>query len=439
MLTEDYQNNLTEREQKGYTILAKSNPKSVKEDVYLIPSQTTRKKYLIRKVNDSWICECPDFTYRKVVCKHIFCLIFWLRIKEKLKTKMIYPLTVCQFCNSNNLVKNGNRKNSYGNKQRYLCKNCNHTFVADKGFLRLKGNPQIITATLDLYFKGISLRKISDHIKQFYGISITYVTVYNWISKFVKLMTEYVDKLDPHLSDIWHADEQMVKVNGKWKWSWNIIDEQTRFLIANEITNGRDISEARKVFREAKENTSTIPEMIVTDGLHSYKKAIKKEYSSWKLPRTTHIRLRTIREKPNNNLIERFHNTFRERDKTIRGFKKTNNNITNGFQIYYNFVRGHQGLNGLTPAQLSGIDLNLNGNRWLGLIDKSINDSTPKKPKSRISRARKSYILRVFDEKGNEIDCKLEGLKKEFQDYYKAMEFIEFYKQLHPRWRFEIQ
>ena len=35
----------------------------------------------------------------------------------------------------------------------------------------MRYDPKIITITLDLYFKGSSLRKISDHLKQFYDLA----------------------------------------------------------------------------------------------------------------------------------------------------------------------------------------------------------------------------------------------------------------------------
>ena len=39
----------------------------------------------------------------------------------------------------------------------------------------------MITITLDLYFKGLSLRKISDHLEQFNGVEVNFSTVYTWL------------------------------------------------------------------------------------------------------------------------------------------------------------------------------------------------------------------------------------------------------------------
>ena len=40
--------------------------------------------------------------------------------------------------------------------------------------------------------------------------------------------------------------------------------------------------------------------------------------------------------------------------------------------IYYNFIGPHIGLDGKTPAEEAGIDLNLGSNKWLDLLKKSL-------------------------------------------------------------------
>jgi hypothetical protein len=45
--------------------------------------------------------------------------------------------------------------------------------------------------------------------------------------------------------------------------------------------------------------------------------------------------------------------------------------FNNGFKAFYNHIRPHQALNGKTE-QVAGIDLQLGRNRWMGMIQKSI-------------------------------------------------------------------
>jgi len=39
-----------------------------------------------------------------------------------------------------------------------------------------------------------------------------------------------------------------------------------------------------------------------------------------------------------------------------------------GLQTYYNYLRPHQGIGGLTPAEMACIQIDLTGNRWMMMI-----------------------------------------------------------------------
>jgi transposase-like protein len=355
---------------RGYSILAKGDePIILNEEEFLVPSQSSNKKYKVTKI-DGWSCECEDFKYRKIMCKHIYAVEFLLKLRRKVDNDEnlefvdeISEKISCHFCKSENIVRNGFIRNKKENKQRFFCKSCKKTFYKYIEFNYIR-NPKIITLAFDLYFKGLSLRKITDTLNQFFGVKIHHETVRRWLMKFTDAMNEYTNQFTPKVSEAWHVDEQVIKSKGKQKWLWNCLDETTRFLIANNITDERTIPEAREIFQKAKETAKVKPEFIVTDGLQSYKDAILKEFHSWRKPVVSHVRLESIRSRrANNNEIERFHGTFRERDKTVRGFKGQEKVFVDGFRIYYNFIRKHQGLNGVTPSQKANLDLNLNRNR----------------------------------------------------------------------------
>lgn len=98
--------------------------------------------------------------------------------------------------------------------------------------------------------------------------------------------------------------------------------------------------------------------------------------------RTKHARLPSIGEHPNNNIVERLHGTIREPNKVQRGLKEGSSiNIAEGHKVFYNFLRGHMGLDGEnTPAQKAGVKLNLGENKWMELIkqaSKSLSGTNP--------------------------------------------------------------
>jgi transposase-like protein len=153
-----------------------------------------------------------------------------------------------------------------------------------------------------------------------------------------------------------------------------LLDHETRFLIASEVTKHRNIEDARKVLQEAKQVANgQKPDFITTDKLPAYKQAVTKEFYTAKKPRTQHVKLKNIREGTNNNVVERLHGTIRERTKVMRGLDndKTAQKMMDANRIYYNYLRPHQALNGKTPAEKAGIDLRLEGNKWESLVRRS--------------------------------------------------------------------
>lgn len=69
----------------------------------------------------------------------------------------------------------------------------------------------------------------------------------------------------------------------------------------------------------------------------------------------------------NNNKMERLNGEFRDREKVMRGVKKQDSVIFDGSQIYHNYIRLHMALDGKTPADVCGIQVN-GKNKWKTLI-----------------------------------------------------------------------
>ncbi len=62
---------------------------------------------------------------------------------------------------------------------------------------------------------------------------------------------------------------------------------------------------------------------------------------------------------------------IRDREKTMRGLKKMDTPIMKGYQIYHNYIRTHEGLNGKTHSHKCGNEIDGN-NKWKTLIENSI-------------------------------------------------------------------
>jgi transposase InsO family protein len=74
----------------------------------------------------------------------------------------------------------------------------------------------------------------------------------------------------------------------------------------------------------------------------------------------------------NNNKMERLNGEVRDREKTMRGLKKMDTPILKGYQLYHNYIREHEALDGETPAEKCGIKIQGN-NSWKTLIENASN------------------------------------------------------------------
>jgi putative transposase len=259
----------------------------------------------------------------------------------------------------------------------------------------MKCSPEIITLSLDLHFKACSLRQISDHLHQFYGVETNPSTIMRWIRRYTELMTEYTNELVPDVSDKWHADETTENSNGKMRWQWNLMDHRSRFLIASRLTKSRREVDARNLFLDGLDRAQKAPSIVVTDGLTSYSNALN---GTLRYRSTRHVSKPRFIDKANNNRIERLHGTMRDRTKVMRGFDSdaTANDAMQGYQVFYNHIRPHQGLEGLTPGQAANVDLPLGRNRWKSLIELSAESrSCPPKEIEDNSKYRKHAAIGV--------------------------------------------
>jgi hypothetical protein len=65
--------------------------------------------------------------------------------------------------------------------------------------------------------------------------------------------------------------------------------------------------------------------------------------------------------------MKRMSGEIRDREKTLRGLKRKRTPIPSGYQIFHNFIRPHEALNGKMPSEACEIQIDGN-NKWLTLI-----------------------------------------------------------------------
>jgi len=146
--------------------------------------------------------------------------------------------------------------------------------------------------------------------------------------------------------DTWRADEIFVKFSGNMKYLFSLMDDETRYWIAQEVANTKDKHDARGLFAKGKE-------------------AFNREF--YTNPQSKHINAIKLDGDMNNSKMERINGEIRDREKVMRGLKSTETPIIAGYQIFHNYMRPHEGLDSKTPAGACGIKVE-GDNKWITLI-----------------------------------------------------------------------
>ena len=360
------------REEKGRMIAEKPNQiQRMDERFYKVASQNGHGMYdVIQRENGSWICNCLDCHYRQVRCKHIIAVQISLELRSKVhENTVIQPVTisVCVACGSSHLKKFGVRHNKCADIQRFCCLDCAKTFSVNIGFERMKHSPQAITTAMQMYFSGESLRNTAKTLRLI-GAQVSHQTVYNWIEKYTALMEKYLDKITPNVSDTWRADELFLKVKGNMKYLYALMDDQTRFWIAQEVAETKFTADLKPLFRLGKKIAHKQPKTLITDGAPNFHEAFKDEFWTNKAEnRPEHIHEIQLAGKVHNNKMERMNGEIRDRERVMRTLEKADTPILEGYQIFHNYIRPHQALQGKTPAEAAGIEVQ-GENKWVTII-----------------------------------------------------------------------
>jgi transposase-like protein len=155
-----------------------------------------------------------------------------------------------------------------------------------------------------------------------------------------------------------------LKIEGENLWFWDIIDSETRYLLASHISTTRTTRDAKALIERATEKAGKIPKVVITDKLAAYLGGVKLTFGA----DTKHSPAKKLAISGGTQLIERFHGTLKARTEMMKGLKtrKSARLILDGYLVFYNFLRPHEGLKGKTPAEEAGIKFPYKN--WLDIV-----------------------------------------------------------------------
>lgn len=295
---------------------------------------------------------------------------------------------ICPKCSSKEITKRGIRYTKRREEiQKYFCKGCKHRFVIDSPFFRMRNQDLIITQTMDMYYSGMSFRKIADHLKRFFPKGVCHSTIYRWILRYVPIMENFTDKQEIKAGWQLQGDEveykrriSHTKRGVAREFFIDVIDIESRFIVSSQYAKDRTTPILNKVYGKAKQKVGNQVKVISTDGLVGYPRVIRKTFAykpqATRNPKIIHQIIKS--DSGNFNFkIERFHNTLRERTKVMRGFHgciTSAQTLMKGYEIYYNWIRNNLVLEGQTPSQIAVPNVQIeNKNGWLELIQRGYN------------------------------------------------------------------
>ena len=273
----------------------------------------------------------------------------------------------CKYCLSETVKPAGSMRG----KKMVKCLGCGKRFIDNNNLPSMRVNKHAIVTAMSMYFEGLSARKVSRQLESIYGEKVSQVTVWKWVRKYSTLVSEYVKTLSPQLGGKWHHDETVIRCEAQNQWFWEMIDEDTRFLVASHLSETRTLEDTIAVFRQAIMTAKSRPQALFVDGSMQYDAAFNHVfYSRYKVSKVELVKRIGIRSRETNNIVERLHETVKERMRPMRGFKNQDSarEILSGYVVDYNFARPHLALKGKTPAEQAGIEVK----GWKSLIENAI-------------------------------------------------------------------
>lgn len=303
---------------RGLALLARGGMiKRFSRNTFLVRSSDLQHWYRVNWTGRRWLCNCKDHSKRSKSCKHVYAVLFLSRLPQILLANFQAKDVTCPECHSDNLTRKGLIHHKEYAAQRFRCKDCKHLFEdKDESIAGLKGNPQLIVAACDLFFKGLSLRVIEDFLKKTYQVQVSYPTIHRWVHRMIQRLSRLEKEHSLPAGSRWHIDETIVKVKGEPQYLWNVLDAETRLLLASELTSGRSAQDAKRVIEKALKRAEKPPEEIVTDGLSSYHVVLSNNDLHIK-----HIQGPSFSDPINNQLVERLNGTVKSRTRGFRGLE----------------------------------------------------------------------------------------------------------------------
>jgi transposase-like protein len=230
-----------------------------------------------------------------------------------------------------------------------LAKQAPVTPLNDDRINKMKTPAKQIASALGMYYSGMSLDAIQQQFKQDHNVDMSESNYWNWVKRFTREAIKQAEGFNPKVGDTWVADETYMKLGKRKVYFWDILDSDTRYLLASHVSFTRGARDARELMEKAAKTAGKTPKTVITDKLKSYITGIEDAFGA----DAKHRQGGPFNIENNTNLIERFHGTLEQRTKVFKKYNSISDIrlLTGGWLINYNFFNQHEGCGNIPPAQ----------------------------------------------------------------------------------------
>jgi transposase-like protein len=257
---------------------------------------------------------------------------------------------LCKHCGSARIRKYG----FVEGLQTYYCNDCKRKFRADDRLFRMKTPYLQVASALEDYFFGNSINNIRDSFNLKYGSTPpSSKTVYGWITKFTDEAVIYFNDYHPRVGPVWIASETIAAVSGKHYGCLDIVDRDTHFLIATQLSVNRGTIDMKNLLVQAVDGAKNLPDQVLIDRWSGSTEGIDLVYES----DSKRIVVRLIGEIDRKEFLEYWHPVVESRTRILERLKSavTASKFLDSFRIWYNYLRPQEFLNVQTPAEKADI------------------------------------------------------------------------------------
>jgi putative transposase len=255
---------------------------------------------------------------------------------------------------------------------------------------KIHNDMRVFSLVLTFYICfGLSSRQTRDVLRHTFGITtVTHQTVINYMKAAAYQLYSFTDRNCPKPEGMLSADETYIRIDDEWFYTWFGMDSKSRAICGYNVAGSRDMEHALALLYDAfgkpEDNSGEHFEMVA-DGNPSYDSAIlaytqkAKEYSGKNhavINKHTVIGLENLDSesetyRPVKQLVERLNRTYKFHTRPRSGFKNLEGAtaLTVLFVTFYNFMRPHSSLHGLSPVRLECLKgINFYPEMWIKLI-----------------------------------------------------------------------